>query len=212
MNKVYDIFGIETDASIQDRADAEKRKNHQKRLEIIDEDIFRFLHNYRMLDDMACQSTKQAKKDFVTNFLLREVTELRKKHSGYSYVDKYRDKPVDKGTCALMAEYVLNVYAHENGVKYKRKILSSHQFIYVDKNNVNIFEAQSKNAEIIQTYKEKLVQEKYPLDKPENQKYYVCRSGEKPVILTNLLSAEDSKKAVNKARKDRNFIILEEVQ
>ena len=211
MEKIYDMFGLETDASIDRECEERKRKTHEERCKIIDADILMQLHNYAMLDEMACQKTKALKKEFLVNYLMRKMPQVRKGPDSYgkqdfAYHKEFKDKPVDKAMCEKMAQYILETYSHEDGVKYYEKRLSSDSYVVLDKNGVNVNKARYENSDLISHYLEELIRERYPFE--TNKKFY-SSDGER--VWTHQASDELRDEARALARKDPKWVNIVEV-
>lgn len=212
MEKIYDMFGIETDSSIERECEERKRKAHEERCKIIDEDILMQLHNYAMLDKMSCQKTKALKKEFLVNYLMTNVARIRKGPDAYgkqdfAYCEKYKDKPVDKAMCEKMAQYILETYKHEDGVKYYRKNITSDSYEILDKNGVNVFKAKYDNNNLRLEYLEKLIKEKCPFK--TNRELY---SSDGDRVWTHKAPKELREDAITLAKKDSRWINIEEVE
>lgn len=210
MEKTYDMFGIETDASIERECQERKRKAHEERCKIIDCDILMQLQNYKMLDEMAYRKTKASKKQFVVDYLMREIPRIRKGPDSrgkqdFAYSPKYKDKPVDKAMCEKMAQYILETYAHEDGVRFYRVPTGDDCWYTLDKNGNNVYATHHKNCDIEREYLEKLIREKFPFP---NEKYY---SKDGTQVWTHHAPQELEDKASELARQDSRYVKIVEV-
>ena len=179
MAKMVDIFGIETDYAIEQEMEKRKLEAHRKRTEIIDGDILTYLRNYDMLDKMSYYGTKQEKKDFIVRYLECEIPKVRKEFDSrgkryWAFEERYKNKPVDKEMLVKMADYIIDTYSHEDGVKYKRIDIDKREgsFTYVDKNGRDVMGTKAYNYNIYKEHLEKLIRETYPYGIKENAKYY----------------------------------------
>lgn len=211
MEKTYDIFGIETDSSIQREADEKKRACYEQRLKIIDGDILTQLHNYSMLDTMACYKTKASKKQFIVNYLMSKIPDIRKGPDSrgkqdFAYREEYKNKPVDKTMCEKMADYVLDTYKHEDGVMYYHKPAGHDSYYVLDKNGNNVNRVRYENNDLKIQYLEALIRERYPY--PEYKEFYYD-GGNK--VYTPHATKELNNEAWDLAKKDPKYVKLEEV-
>lgn len=178
LTEAPDIFGIETDAEIEAEAEKKKRDAYEKRKKVIDGDMLTLAHNHEMLDGMAFKKTIAEKKKFLIDYARDYLKRIRKgpNSSGkvdFAYSAEYKDMPVDEDKLEKFADYVLDVYKNEDGVRFYR-VGSSNSYYHVDANGVNVNKTRWKNGEIIQKYVDEIAKEKYP-----NVKYPMSQLSEK---------------------------------
>lgn len=223
----YNIFGIETDASVQARADAEKKQNYQKLAEIIDKDMLGYVTCYGMLDKMAFKKTQQDKKDFIISYVRNEVTLDRKPNAissgGFNNRlcarKEYINQPIDENKLKLLADYILDVYKNNDGVKYYR-VGPDSGFTYYDANGVDVCKTRWSNKDVIQKYLCKVIRQKYPQEKyPQfyfSTKYsgYNDRKGTYDDVIISSIPDTDllRERARKLAQKDPEYINFVPVQ
>lgn len=221
-----DIFGIETNAEIEADADARRKEASKKRRQIIDGDMLTYAHNYEMLDRMACEPTLAKKKEYIINYLMREVALDRRPDaisSGgfnvrFAAEKEYIGKPVDREMAAKMADYILDLYKNTDGVKYIRQNLGGNSFVYKDKNGVNVTSAGFENQDLLNEYRYKVALDMFPASAYPNFYFSTKYSDRKTegtprdFIYSSLSSEQQNKldKEADKLRKeDPRYIKLE---
>ena len=157
------MFGIETDAEIDAWAEERKKQAWQKRFEIIDSDIFRYTRDYTMLDRMATQPTIQAKKQFIVDYLKQEIAKDRVPGANrIVHEPQYDNKPVDENMLWKFADYIIDHYKHEDGVKYFKKYLSDGTYTYLDANGNSVYRQNWAWNKFCKDHELELAQELYP--------------------------------------------------
>jgi len=213
MSSLVDIFGIETDYAIEQEMEERKKKAWAKRRKIIDGDILVYRNNYSMLDKMSYKPTKATKKQFIIDYLMREIPLVRKGADSrgkyyFAYDKEYTNKPVDKEMCVKMADYILWLYRNEEGVRFKR--VDNHDrdnsYHYEDKNGVNVNKAKWDNGNLYQEYLEKMFREEYPIEKHKN--YY---SSDGKSVWTQYASDELKDRARALSKEDSRYVKLVDV-
>ena len=168
LTEAPDIFGIETDAEIVAEMDKRREAAWAKRREIIDGDMLGYVSNYAMLDKMATKKTLKDKKDFIVNYIMRDLPEVRKGpdfrgKQSFIYNSKYKDKPVDRAMAEKCADFILDKYKNEDGVRFYKDANG----IIRDANGINVNETRYNNNNIKFKYREEIMHKKFP-----NIKYF----------------------------------------
>lgn len=142
LNEAPDIFGIETDAEIDNEAEARKKAAYQKRKQIIDGDILTYLHNYSLLDKIAEIDNLKDRKEYIVNYLMRELSQVRKGPDSrgkqyFSYSSEYKDKSIDKEMIEKFADYMLDYWKDsenfKRGLKFEPKVIQTKENEFGDK-------------------------------------------------------------------------------
>jgi hypothetical protein len=168
LKEAPDIFGIETDAEIAAEMDKRREAAWAKRREIIDGDMLGYVSNYEMLDKMATKKTLKDKKDFIVNYIMGDLPEVRKGpdfrgKQSFIYNSKYKDKPVDRAMAEKCADFILDKFKNEDGVRFYK----DPNGIVRDANGINVNETRYNNNNIKFKYREEIMHKKFP-----NIKYF----------------------------------------
>lgn len=165
-----DMFGAETDEEIEAEMKARRDAAHAKRKEVIDGDILAQVHNYKMLDQAALGETLAKKKQIIVDYLKDYMPKVRSNPNSFTHQAEYKDKPVDPAMLEKLAEYIIQHYAHEDGIKFRKVDLGGGSFTYYDADGKKVvfFREMVKDPEkqvFVKDAKPLTESERKPLDK-----------------------------------------------
>lgn len=164
----------------------------------IDHDMLKFATNDTLLDTMSRGKTLKDKKESIVKQIMAGLPDIRKGPKdprvgqSFAYDGKYKDKPVDKEMAERCADYILDQYKEEYGVKY----YIDNNGVVRDKNGVNVREAEYGNNALILKYKKEILKKKYP-----DKKIHAA-------LLGGDLKREIEAEAIPMAKKDKDWVDL----